>query len=167
MEKQLSRLELLQQQFDSLKNSGAPAEELLSSYICLLQQKDFDEFEKGVKDKKYYLSNFFKNELICRCANGNKMTCEFKVNLQAVKALVGLAFLAEKGELRWNFKPLDRQTYLIKAKLYSEMMNNSSIRYYNSIFELNIPLNDETEVLPDEEQYDCSFSAQKTLRIGG
>lgn len=161
----ITKTEQLQQQFNELrKKQGVSEEDYLSALILLLQQKDYDEYVAGTP-KSYYLSTFFKNELVIRSAKKGCTKTSFKISTQAAKAIIGLSFLTEDGSIQWSLKPLDKKTYLISFKLYSENMTNAQIHFFNSNFDLNIPPNEEIEVCPDEEQYENNFTQSNILQL--
>lgn len=157
----------LQQQFDDLrKKQGATEEEYISALILLLQQKDYNEYTSGVQNKSYFLSTFIKDEIIIRSAKKGCTKASFKISTQAARALIGLGFLVEDGSIQWSLKPLDKKTYLFSFKLYSENLKNAQIYYYNSQYpDINIPLNEEKEVIPDEEQYENNFTASNIIQL--
>lgn len=140
-------------------------EEYMSAIICYLQQKDINEYKANKANKSYFLSRFIKNEMVVRSAKAGCTKAHFKLNTQATKALIGLGFLVEDGSVIFSIKPLDRKTYQVTFKLFSENLTNRQIYFYNSEYELNIPLNENKEVLPDEERYDNNFSATSVLKI--
>lgn len=140
-------------------------EEYMSAIIQYLQQKDINEYKADKANKSYFLSRFIKNEIVVRSAKAGCTKINFKLNVQATKALIGLGFLIEDGSIAFSIKPLDRKTYMVTAKLYSENLTNAQIFYYNSEYELNIPLNENKEVIPDEEQYENNFTASNILQL--
>lgn len=140
-------------------------EEYMSAVILHLQQKDINEYKAGKQNKSYFLSRFIKNEMVVRSAKAGCTKAHFKLNAQAAKALLGLGFIIEDGSISFSIRPLDRKTYLITFKLYSENLTNNKIYFYNSQFDLNIPLNENKEVIPEEEQYDNNFTATNILQL--
>ena len=139
--------------------------DVLSEKIIELQQKDIDEYQNEVKKKSYFLSRFIKTEMIIRSAQLGCSKATFKLNAKATRALMGLGFIVEDGTLSFTAKALDRNTFLISFKLYSDKLSNAQIYYYNATYDLNIPLNDEIEIIPDDEQIDDGFIKQNVLRI--
>lgn len=140
-------------------------EEYMSAVILHLQQKDINEYKAGKQNKSYFLSRFIKNEMVVRSAKAGCTKAHFKLNVQAAKALLGLGFIIEDGSISFSIKPLDRKTYMVTFKLYSENLTNNQIYFYNSQFDLNIPLNENKEVIPEEEQYDNNFTATNILQL--
>ena len=140
-------------------------DEVMSLLILQAQQKDFEELNSGKQRRSYFLSNFIKNEMIVRCARNGGAKTYFKVNRDAAKALIGLGFLVEDGSLNFSINPLDKETFKISFKMYSENMKNNVIMYYNNTYDLNIPLNSEKEVYSDEEQYLNNFTATNIINI--
>lgn len=140
-------------------------EEYMSAVILHLQQKDINEYKNGKQNKSYFLSRFIKNEMVVRSAKAGCTKAHFKLNVQAAKALLGLGFIIEDGSISFSIKPLDRKTYMITFKLYSENLTNNQIYFYNSQFDLNIPLNENKEVIPEEEQYNNNFTATNILQL--
>ena len=140
-------------------------EEVMSLLILQAQQKDFEELNSGKQRRSYFLSNFIKNEMIVRCARNGGAKTYFKVNRDAAKALIGLGFLVEDGSLNFSINPLDKETFKISFKMYSENMKNNVIMYYNNTYDLNIPLNPEKEIYSDEEQYLNNFTATNIIKI--
>ena len=140
-------------------------EEKLSVQILRLQLMDIEEFNNQVKKKSYHLSRFIKNEMVIRSAQVGCAKTSFKVTSKAVRALIGLGFIIEDGSLTFSFKPLDRHTYAVTFKLHSEKMRNAQIHWYNSTFDLNIPLNKEIEIFPDDEQFDFGFQSTQIVKI--
>lgn len=140
-------------------------EEYMSAVILHLQQKDINEYKAGKQNKSYFLSRFIKNEMVVRSAKAGCTKAHFKLNAQAAKALLGLGFIIEDGSISFSIKPLDRKTYMVTFKLYSENLTNNQIYFYNSQFDLNIPLNENKEVIPEEEQYDNNFTATNILQL--
>lgn len=152
---QKTRIEQLKENLKNLsKDDKATEEELLSATIILLQQKDFEEYQNGIKNKNYFLSNFMRKEFIIRSAEKGCSKATFKLNTQAAKALVGLGFIVEDGAVQFTLKPLDRNTYLVSCKINSSNMNNAQIHYYNNEYNLNIPPNEPKEIIPEDEQYE-------------
>lgn len=129
-------------------------EEALSMMILQLQQKDIDEYNNNVKKRSYFLSRFFKTELIVRSAEKGCTKTTFKINTAAAKAVIGLSFIVEDGALTFALTPIDRYTYQVSCRVNSSKMNNSQIIYYNTTYNLNIPLNEQKEVFEDEDQID-------------
>lgn len=160
---QKTRLEQLKENLKNLsKDEKATEEELLSATILLLQQKDFEEYQNGIKNKNYFLSNFMRKEFIIRSAEKGCTKATFKLNTQATKALIGLGFIVEDGAITFNLRPLDRNTYLVSCKINSSNMNNAQIHYYNSEYDLNIPLNEQKEIIPEDEQFEDDVFAKCT-----
>ena len=140
-------------------------DEVMSLLILQAQQKDFEELNSGKQRRSYFLSNFIKNEMIVRCARNGGAKTYFKINRDAAKALIGLGFLVEDGSLNFSISPLDKETFKISFKMYSENMKNNVIMYYNNTYDLNIPLNSEKEIYSDEEQYLNNFTATSIINI--
>lgn len=140
-------------------------DEVMSLLILQAQQKDFEELNSNKQRRSYFLSNFIKNEMIVRCARNGGAKTYFKVNRDAAKALIGLGFLVEDGSLNFSINPLDKETFKISFKMYSENMKNNVIMYYNNTYDLNIPLNPEKEIYSDEEQYLNNFTATNIINI--
>lgn len=130
----------------------------LSKEILRLQELDLEEHNNEVPNnqRKYHVSNFIKTEMIIRSAEKGCKKASFKLQTKAVRALLGLGFLVENNTLQFSLKPCDRHTWLVTFRIYSENMSNAQIFYFNSIYGTNIPLNEEKEELPEEEQYDGS-----------
>lgn len=160
--------QLAQQLRDIQANKEATEEQYMSALIMYLQQKDINEFkttEKG-KKKNYYLARFLKDEMIVRSAKNGCKNSSFTLSTQAAKAVLGVSFLVEDGTISYYIKPLDRQTQQVIFKLNENNMSNAQIYYYNSEYSLNIPLHEEKEILPDEEQIaDNNFTATNILKI--
>lgn len=160
---QKTRLEQLKENILQLsKDEKATEEDLLSATILLLQQKDFEEYQNGIKNKNYFLSNFMKKEFIIRSAEKGCKKATFKINVQAAKALVGLGFMVEDNTVNFTLRPLDRKTYLVTCLLKSENMNNAQICFYNTEYDLNIPMNEQKEVVPEDEQYEDDVFSKYT-----
>lgn len=160
---QKTRLEQLKENLKNLsKDKKATEEELLSATILLLQQKDFEEYQNGIKNKNYFLSNFMKKEFVIRSAEKGCKKATFKINVQAAKALVGLGFMVEDNTINFTLRPLDRKTYLITCLVKSENMNNAQICFYNAEYGLNIPMNEQKEIIPEDEQYEDDIFAKCT-----
>lgn len=140
-------------------------EEYMSAIICYLQQKDINEYKANKANKSYFLSRFIKNEMVVRSAKAGCTKASFKLNVQATKALIGLGFLVEDNSIVFSIKPLDRKTYQVTFKLFSENMTNNQIYFYNSEYDLNIPLNENKEVVAEDEMYDNNFTATNILKI--
>lgn len=169
-EEKKSRLERLKENLIGLTEKEKPTEEeLLSATILLLQQKDYEEYNNGIKNKHYYLSNFMRKEFIIRSAEKGCKKATFKINIQATKALVGLGFMVEDNTVNFTLRPLDRKTYLVTCLLKSENMNNAQICFYNTEYGLNIPLNEQKEIIPEEEQYEddifIKYTKQNILKL--
>ena len=81
------------------------------------------------------------------------MKASFKLNKQATLILCRYGYLAEKGNISFSIMPLDRDTFLIKCKLDTSVMNNAEITYYNLQYDLNLPLNEQVE--SDTDTIDC------------
>ena len=137
----------------------------LSVEILRLQLLDIEEYTNQVKKKSYHLSRFIKNEMVIRSAKAGCTKASFKLHVKAARAVLGLGFITEDGTLTFNLKPLDRSTYLISFKIFSEKMRNAQIHWYNTNFDLNIPLNKEIEVFPDDEQFDCGYIQSRIVKI--
>lgn len=148
-----------------LAKKAKDEEAYMSAVILHLQQKDINEYKAGKQNKSYFLSRFIKNEMVVRSAKAGCTKAHFKLNVQAAKALLGLGFIIEDGSISFSIRPLDRKTYMITFKLYSENLTNNQIYFYNSQFDLNIPLNENKEVIPEEEQYDNNFTATNILQL--
>ena len=160
---QKTRLEQLKENILQLsKDEKATEENLQSATILLLQQKDFEEYQNGIKNKNYFLSNFMKKEFIIRSAEKGCKKATFKINVQAAKALVGLGFMVEDNTVNFTLRPLDRKTYLVSCLVKSENMNNAQICFYNAEYNLNIPMNEQKEVIPEDEQYEDDVFAKYT-----
>lgn len=157
-----NKFETLEQALNTTANTTEPekieiTEEMaLSNEIIRLQELDIQEHNNNVprSQRKYHVSNFVKTEMILRSADKGCKKASFKLQTQAVRALIGLGFLVEDNTLQFSLKPCDRQTWLVTFKVYSENMSNAQIYYLNSTYGANIPENEVKEVLPDEEQYD-------------
>ena len=146
------------------KEKPKTEEEALSDMILKLQQKDLDEYINDVKRRGFYLSKFFKTELIVRSAEKGCTKTTFKINSQAAKAIIGLAFIVEDGAITFALTPLDRHTYQVSCRLNSSKLNNTQIVYYNTTYNLNIPLNEKKEVFEDEEQISKEDYDEETSR---
>lgn len=138
---------------------------ILSEEIIKLQNLDLQEYEEQVKNRGYHLSRFIKREMIVRSAQAGCAQTSFKVNAKAARALIGTAFITEDGSLSYFIKPLDRDTFVISFKMNSSKMTNAQIYWYNATYDLNIPLNEEIETCPDDEQIDTGFIKSKILKI--
>lgn len=146
------------------KEKPKTEEEALSEMILKLQQKDLDEYTNDVKRRGFYLSKFFKTELIVRSAEKGCTKTTFKINSQAAKAIIGLAFIVEDGAITFALTPLDRHTYQVSCRLNSSKLNNAQIMYYNTTYNLNIPLNEKKEVFEDDEQVNREDYDEETSR---
>lgn len=146
------------------KENPKTEEEALSEMILKLQQKDLDEYANNIKKRSYFLSKFFKTELIVRSAEKGCTKTTFKINTQAAKAIIGLAFIVEDGAITFALTPLDRYTYQISCRLNSSKLNNAQIMYYNTTYNLNIPLNEKKEVFEDEDRINKEDYDEETNR---
>lgn len=156
-----SRLENL---LEAIKNSKSEYEQI-SNLILYNQEKDYQEYKEGKEKKSFYLSNFIKDEFIIRSANAGCKKASIKLTPQAVRAIVGLGFLVEDHSLEFSFKPLDKTTYLVTFKINSENMSNGQIFHYNDTYNLEIPMNEAKEIIPDEERYNNNFTQFSVQKI--
>lgn len=163
---EMTKLEQLKQNLIALNKDPKATEcDKLSATILVLQQKDYEEFLNGIKNKSYFLSTFFKNELVIRSAQNGCKKASFNLTTQATKAIMGLGFIVEDNAIDFTIRPLDRNTWKISCVIHSENMSNAQIYFYNAEFNLNIPLNEAKEIIPEEEQYENNFTQQKILKI--
>lgn len=166
MNEQKTKLQLLKEKLDELqKNPETQDYQLLSAKILMLQQQDFEEYQAGIKNKSYFLSSFFKKELIIRSAEKGCKKASFQLETAAAKAICGLAFIVEDNTVNFTLTPLDRSIYKITCILHSENMSNAQIYFYNTEYNLNIPLNEQKEIIPDEECYDNNFTQPEIIEI--
>lgn len=154
----------LDKETEKEKEKPKTEEEALSDMILNLQQKDLDEYANNIKKRSYFLSKFFKTELIVRSAEKGCTKTTFKINTQAAKAIIGLAFIVEDGAITYALTPLDRHTYQVSCRLNSSKLNNAQIMYYNTTYNLNIPLNEKKEVFEDDEQINKEDYDEETSR---
>lgn len=153
--------------YTALLQGPAKTSELrfFTTYIQLASFLDREEYRNGVQTKSYYLSTFLKDEMICRSARAGKAQ-QIQLHKYCLQSLTGLGFLVEDKSLVFTLTPLDREIWALKFKLHSENMKNAVITAYNSKYDLNIPLNDEKEIFPDEEQImDNNFTTINILKL--
>jgi hypothetical protein len=135
-----------------------------TTYIQMCAYLDREEFRSDVKQKHYYLSTFLKDEMIVKSAKAGKAQ-QIQLHKYCLQSLTGLGFLVEDKSLAFNLTPLDREIWTLKFKLNSENMRNAQIYYYNNKYDLNIPMNDEKKVVPDEETFDNNFTQVNILKL--
>lgn len=169
-EEKKSRLERLKENLIGLtEKEKLTEEELLSATILLLQQKDYEEYKNGIKNKHYYLSNFMRREFIIRSAEKGCKKASLIVNAQAAKAIIGLGFLVENNTIQFSLRPIDRLAYVVTCIVKSENMSNAQICFYNAEYGLNIPMNEQKEIIPEEQQYEddvfSKYTKQNILKL--
>lgn len=130
--------------------------EALSAYFLLQQQKDFDEYQREVKDKNFYLSNSFRNEIVKRWYNDHQKNGGFKLTVKASKAILGLAFLVE-GYIKFECIPQNRNTIYIAYSVSHEEMNNRDINFLNKELNIEIQEHNKEEENNLEQEYLNSF----------
>ena len=136
----------------------------LSDLIIQAYEQDLSERDK--KEKSMLTSRLLKAEFITRCALSNCMKASFKLNKQATLILCRYGYLAEKGNISFSIMPLDRDTFLIKCKLDTSLMNNAEITYYNLQYDLNLPLNEQIESNPDDiDRYDLPQLQNNIIKL--
>lgn len=145
-------IEQLKQELKNAKNG----KDALSTYFLLQQAKDFDEYNRQVKDKNFYLSNSFRNEVVKRWYDNNQKNGSFKVTPKAGKALLGLAFLVE-GYLKFECIPQNRDTIIINYSVSYEEMTNRDINYLNRELVIEIPEHNKEEEDTMEFEYLNSY----------
>lgn len=166
-----TRLEILKENYETLKKTSEEKAEIISALILYLQELDIEEYRRGER-KNYNLMKFIKNEFVILSAQKGCQTASLELNTQAAKALCGLAIITEDNTITYNLIPLNRKRFLVKFKINSEQMRNCDIYYYNETFNLNIPLNERNqESIPDDEQFQQDvllpawLTGEKTIKL--
>lgn len=164
LEKELQEL-LDNYAITALQKYGEKGKERTISEL-IVQAYEQDLSERDTKEKSMFTSRLLKAEFITRCAQSNCMRASFKLNKQATLILCRYGYLVEKGNLAFSIAPLDRDTFLIKCKLNTSLMNNAEITYYNMQYGLNLPLNEQIESNPDDiDRYDLPQLQNNIIKL--